>query len=106
MRGRCKSIVKRVLRSTSVPIAELSSPRIKSPSQWPGTARSSASAGRSLIKTSGVTNFFPRPCTRARGDPQDTTSAYAGHQFSLQGTPALDEQGLVDGFGGDPHGLI
>ena len=36
MRGRCSSIVNRVVRSTSVPIAELSSPMIRSPSQWPG----------------------------------------------------------------------
>ena len=67
MRGRCSSIVKRVVRSTSVPIAELSRPRIRSPSQWPGTARSAASAGRSLIMISGVTNFLPRPWVRARG---------------------------------------
>src|SRR5207237_831054 len=44
MRGRCNSIVKRVVRSTSVPIAELSSPRIRSPSQWPGTARAPVAA--------------------------------------------------------------
>jgi hypothetical protein len=37
MPGRCSSIVKRVVRSTSVPIADLSSPMMKSPSQWPGT---------------------------------------------------------------------
>lgn len=55
------------LRGASVPIAELSSPRIRSPSQWPGTARSAASAGRSLTITSVVTNFFPRACVRARG---------------------------------------
>ena len=49
------SIVNRVVRSTSVPIAERFNPMIRSPSQWPGTARSSASAGRSEINTSGVT---------------------------------------------------
>jgi hypothetical protein len=38
-------MVKRLVRSTSVPIAERSSPMIRSPSPWPGTARSSASAG-------------------------------------------------------------
>ena len=58
---------KRVVRSTRVPIAELSSPRIRSPSQCPGTARSSASAGRWLIMTSGVTNRLPRPRLRALG---------------------------------------
>ena len=64
MGGRWSSIVKRVVRSTSVPIAELPSPRIRSPSQWPGTARSAASAGRSLIITSGVTKDLPRPRRR------------------------------------------
>ncbi len=43
---------KRVFRSTSVPTADLPFlPITKSPSQWPGTARSSTSAGRSLIMT-------------------------------------------------------
>ena len=37
------------------PIAERSSPMSRSPSQCPGTARSSTSAGRSLISVSGVT---------------------------------------------------
>jgi hypothetical protein len=34
-------------------MAELSNPRMRSPSQWPGTARSATSAGRSLIMISG-----------------------------------------------------
>src|SRR5437868_2766115 len=46
------------VRSTSTPIAELFKPRIRSPSQCPGTARSSISAGRSLIMISGLTNFL------------------------------------------------
>jgi hypothetical protein len=53
MRGRCRSIVNRVGRSTSVPIAELFSPMIRSASQWPGTARSLVWEGRALIITSG-----------------------------------------------------
>ena len=49
----------RVDRSTSVPIADLlPAPRIRSPSQCPGTARSAASAGRSLIIT--MPGIFPR----------------------------------------------
>ena len=39
---------------------QLPKPMIRSPSQWPGTARSSASAGRSLIRTWSVTKLFPR----------------------------------------------
>ena len=61
MGGRCNNSVKRVVRSTSVPIAEVLTPKSRSPSQWPGTARSTASAGRSLIMMSGVTNALPRP---------------------------------------------
>ena len=60
-------MVKRLVRSTSVPIAERSSPMIRSPSQWPGTARSAASAGRWLIITSSVMKPLPRLPTRARG---------------------------------------
>ena len=67
MGGRCSSMVNRVVRSTRVPIAELFSPMIRSPSQCPGTARSAASAGRSLIMISAVMNFLPRPRVRARG---------------------------------------
>jgi hypothetical protein len=48
--GRCNKIVNRVVRSTRVPTAyRLCAPTIKPPSQWPGTARSSASSGRWLI---------------------------------------------------------
>jgi hypothetical protein len=46
--GRCNNRVKRVVRSTNVPIAELPRPRMRSPSQWPGTARSASSGGHSL----------------------------------------------------------
>ena len=45
-------------RSTSVPIADFPpAPKIRSPSQCPGTARSPASAGRSLIIT--MPGIFP-----------------------------------------------
>jgi hypothetical protein len=49
-----------VLRSTSVPIAELPNPMIRSPSQCPGTARSAASAGRWLIITWSLMKLLPR----------------------------------------------
>ena len=67
MRGRWSSIVNRVVRSTNVPIAERPRPMMRSPSQCPGTARSSASAGRALIMMSGPTNSLPRPRRRALG---------------------------------------
>ncbi len=40
-------------------------PRIRSPSQWPGTARSSTSAGRSLIST--MCCSWPEPVARPSG---------------------------------------
>src|SRR5512143_4328511 len=67
MGGRCSSRVNRVERSTKVPMADRFVPKIRSPSQWPGTARSSASAGRSLIITFGLMNRLPRPRVLARG---------------------------------------
>jgi hypothetical protein len=67
MRGRCSSRVKRVVRSTRVPIAELPRPRMRSPSQWPGTARSAASAGRWLIMMLGEMKVLPRRRVRALG---------------------------------------
>lgn len=82
--GRRRSIVKRVVRSTRVPIAERFSPRVRSPSQWPGTARSVASAGRSLIITFGVTKGFSRPAFRGAGNAQRTPGAQAGGQFPTQ----------------------
>jgi hypothetical protein len=39
------SITQRLWRSTSVAIALMCLPKMRSPSQWPGTARSLASAG-------------------------------------------------------------
>ena len=50
-----------------VPIADRCNPMIRSPSQWPGTVRSSASAGRSLINASGVTCAHTRCLARALG---------------------------------------
>lgn len=51
--------VNRVVRSTSVAIAEGRVPITRSPSQWPGTLRSSTSAGRSLLGTRS--RMTPRP---------------------------------------------
>src|SRR6266581_401646 len=93
MGGRCSSIVNRVVRSARVPIAELFSPMMRSPSQCPGTARSSASAGRSLIMISG------------RG-AQRPAGAQARGELAAKGPAALDVQGLVDRLVRDPHGII
>src|ERR1019366_1553701 len=103
--GRCSSIVKRVLRSTSVPIAELPRPRIRSPSQCPGTARSCASAGRSLIRISSVTKLLPRPRVRSR-DAQRPPGPQARGELAPQRAAALHIERLVDRLVGDPHRLI
>src|SRR6267142_2708647 len=79
-------MVNRVVRSTSVPIAELPRPRMRSPSQCPGTARSATSAGRWLIMISDDTKFLP--------------------QFATQRASTLDEQGLVDSLMADAHGDV
>ena len=58
-------MVKFVVRSTSVPIAVwLPFPMIRSPSQCPGTARSSASAGRSEMLIIPGIRFFRCPGAR------------------------------------------
>jgi hypothetical protein len=52
-------------RSTSVPIAvALRLPISRSPSQWPGTRRSSASGGRSASETMSGIRFLRCPATR------------------------------------------
>ena len=61
----------RVVRSTRVPIAlRLPAPQVRSPSRWPGTARSAISAGLSPVMTMGSRNLgrldWPSPrCLRA-----------------------------------------
>src|SRR3954469_12183672 len=78
MRGKWSNIVNRVVRSTRVPIAELPNPMMRSPSQWPGTARSAASAGRWLIMISGATWDLPRPRLRGRCPVVQATTARGG----------------------------
>src|SRR3954463_15010414 len=104
--GRGRRIVNLLVRSTRVPITDLFSPMIRSPSQCPGTARSSASAGRWLIITSGVMNFLPRPRVLARGNPQGTTGAQAHGKLASERAAALHVKRLVDRLVADPHGLI
>ena len=58
--GIFTSMTKRERRSTSVAMCELRAPARRSPSQCPGTARSSTSAGRSRIETASM--IAPRGC--------------------------------------------
>ena len=106
MGGRCSSIVNRVVRSTRVPIVELCSPRIRSPSQWPGTARSSASAGRWVIMIWGLTNLLPRCWVRALGTRSARPVRRTSHEFAFERSSTLHVERLVDGFVRYSHGLI
>lgn len=76
---------------------------MRSPSQWPGTARSSISAGRSEIIT--MSRIFPRPVALAGplGTAQGPPLAQASRKLLAKGPSALDEQRHVDGLVGHPH---
>jgi hypothetical protein len=102
------------VRSTSVPIAlDWSLPMIRSPSQWPGTARSVISAGRSLIMT--MPRILPaglQPPARASLGPSRSQAAGelaaqlpAGltcprPRGSRLGETGANEQCIVDTAGG------
>ena len=100
--ARCRSTVKRVDFSTHVAMAELANPRIRSPSQCPGTARSSMQAGRSLsgVRASQTTCF---DCARAAWVPERRVRC-AGRWLALCAMPAaLPIHLLVDRFMADAH---
>jgi hypothetical protein len=62
------SMTKRVFRSTRVPMQLLFlDPTMRSPSQWPGTARSSTSGGRSEMSTISGIRLLRRTALRALG---------------------------------------
>lgn len=105
-RGRCSRIVKRVVRSTSEPIAEPPRPRMTSPSQCPGTARSAASAGRWLFMISGVTKPLGRDHAAQllrKLDPRRTVVSARSHRTTGEyscafGCAALPTQPRHGGF--------
>ena len=87
-------------------MADRSSPMISSPSQCPGTARSSTSAGLSLMSASAVT-CVPRGASRpCPWRPERSARAQAQDQLTLQSAAAFDVERLIDRLVADPHGLI
>ena len=100
------SIVNRVVRSTRVPIADPLRPMMRSPSQCPGTARSAASAGPLADHHLGSDELLAASFRPGSRHSQGPTGPQAGGQLSAQRSAALDEESLVDGLVGYPHGLI
>ena len=78
-------------------------PKSRSPSQWPGTARSSASAGRSLMWT--VPRSWPLPDVGelAGGPAGHSSAAQVPGQFPAQSASRLHVQRQVDRLVRHPH---
>ena len=96
----------RVVRSTRVAIWERPPrPMIRSPSQKPGTARSAASAGRSLMNDHAHDGS---PAHRGAGARHPTGAALAQRECELgaQLAPGLQVQRLVDRLVRHPPSLI
>ena len=65
----------------------LAEPAIRSPSQWPGTARSSTSAGRSRIETASVIPPRPWPFVLACSERRIVRRVRRCAVSSLRSTP-------------------
>jgi hypothetical protein len=96
--------VKRLLRSTSVPIAWLPRPRIRSPSQCPGTALRLGGplADHDLVGHKALATA----ADASAGDAQCPAGPQARGQLAPQRAAALHIEGPVDRLMGDAHRLI
>jgi len=106
MRGKCSSIVKRVVRSTRVPDggAIEAEDEVALPMTGYGPV---VRFGGSLADEDLIGDKAFGACTSARPrDPECTTRAEACGELTPQGTPTLDEQCLVDRLMRYPHGRI
>src|SRR3954469_3210941 len=89
-------------RSTSVPITVWLRLAInRSPSQWPGTRRSSASGGRSAIETMSGMRFLRWPGWRP--GLRSAAGAQVAGQLRLERAARLHIQRLVDRLGRHPQ---
>src|ERR1700758_4206055 len=108
LRGILTSIVKRVLRSTRVAMCVSFAPVRRSPSQCPGTARSSISAGRSRMET--ISRIRPCPLSAvgvmALGATHPPRSTQLRRQLLLQHAAGLDEEAAIDRFVRYLHVLV
>src|SRR6516165_9679358 len=97
LRGILTSIVKRVLRSTRVAMCVPCAPVRRSPSQCPGTARSSI--GGSLANGDHIEDM-PLSTLRvvALGATHPPRSTQLRHQLFLQHAAGLDEEAAIDRF--------
>ena len=105
-RGRCTSSVERLLRSTSVPIADRSSPddQVALPVAGDGTVLGlGGPLAEDDVGGDVPLRLVPRPGSRLAQRP---AGAQAGDQLTLERAAALDEQRLVDRLVADAHGLI
>src|SRR5215813_9707562 len=92
--GTLRSITKRVWRSTSVAMWVLFAPERRSPSQWPGTARSSASAGRSRMEAAST--ICPSPLFVVPPLAWRICRAVRSHQLLFQHTACLNKETAID----------
>src|SRR5215467_6392582 len=106
LRGILTSIVKRVLRSTRVAMCVSFAPVRRSPSQCPGTARSSTSAGRSRM--GDHIDDMPLSTLRvvALGATHPPRSTQIRRQLLLQHTAGLNEETAIDRFVRYLHVLV
>src|SRR5215475_13542335 len=106
LRGILTSIMKRVLRSTSVAMCVSFAPVRRSPSQCPGTARSSISAGRSRMET--ISRICPCPLFALWlfGVTHPPRSTQLRRQLLLQHAAGLDEEAAIDCFVRYLHVLV
>jgi hypothetical protein len=105
-RGRYSSIVNREDRSARVPVVELRSPRIRSPSQWPG-GRPVISFGWAFTDHEFGSHEGLSPGLGAGPThPERPARPQAGRQLSSKRAPALHIQRLVDGLMGDARGRV
>ena len=98
--------MKRVVRSTNVPIAALPRPMRRSPSQCPGPARSLGLGGPLADHDVGADQLLAATTAASPRRAQRPPGAQAGRQLAAQCPPPLDGQRLVNRLVRDPHRVI